>query len=266
MNPGGGIDLRLLTYFLAVADELHFTRAARLLFVSQPALSNQIRRLEKELGVALFDRTSRGVALTEAGRAFLPYARQATVAIRAGVAAVAPRPLLRVDVLDAELALPREVLKRLRLAHRDLRLTVTAEGSVSQRRRILSGELDAGFRGEAFYLPHETLAPEWTAFVLAACRAAGFTPARYPVSTASAAAALELVAEGGCVTVSLRSTPLPAGTARLRLVPELTYPWVMVWHRDRTGDVALGWLRAAADGSRQAHRPDPDDLSGWSQS
>jgi DNA-binding transcriptional LysR family regulator len=261
------------------------------LFVSQPALSNQIQRLEKALGVTLFDRTGRGVSLTEAGERFLPYARQAAAAIRGGLAAVAPEPLLRVDVLDAELAFPREVLKRLRVAHRGLRLAVTAEGSPSQRRRILAGELDVGFcglgaagddelvvravrdepvdlvvaaghrlsaaaraalaevAGEVFYLPHETLAPEWTAFVLAACRDAGFEPARYQVSTASAASALELVAEGECVTVSLRSTPLPAGTARLRLVPELTYPWAMIWHRDRADHVALGWLAAAADGS-----------------
>ena len=289
MNPGGDIDLRLLTYYLTVADELHFTRAARLLFVSQPALSNQIQRLEKQLGVPLFDRTSRGVTLTEAGHAFLPHARQAVAAIRAGIAAVAPQPLLRVDVLDAELALPREVVKRLRAAHRDLRLVVTAEGSVSQRRRILAGQLDVGFcglgavaddelvvravrdepvdlivadghrlsaapgaaladvAGEVFYLPHETLAPEWTAFVTAACHTAGFEPARYPVSTTSAASALELVAEGECVTLSLRSTPLPAGTTRLPLVPELTYPWAMIWHRDRAEDIALRWLRAATD-------------------
>jgi DNA-binding transcriptional LysR family regulator len=289
MNPGGSIDLRLLTYFLTLADELHFTRAARLLFVSQPALSNQIQRLEKALGATLFERSSRGVTLTEAGAAFLPYARQAVAALRAGVAAVAPQPLLRVDVLDAELAFPREALKRLRLAHRDLRLAVTAEGSVSQRRRLLAGQLDAGFcgrgaaddselvvhpvrdepvdlvvaaghplsaaadvaladlAGEVFYLPHEELAPEWTAFVLAACRSAGFEPARYPVTTANAASALELVAEGECVAVSLRSTLLPAGTVRLRLVPELTYPWALIWHRDRTDEAALSWLRAAAD-------------------
>ncbi|SNY54588.1 LysR family transcriptional regulator [Paractinoplanes atraurantiacus] len=293
MNPGegraDGIDLRLLRYFLTLAEELHFTRAAQRLFVSQPALSNQIQRLERAVGVPLFARSARGVALTAAGHGFLPYAQQALAALKAGLAAAAPQPpALRVDVLDAELSLPREVLKRLRAAHHGLQLTVTAEGSVSQRRRILAGDLDAGFCGlgapagealtvqpiatepvdlivatghrlardggvalseaanEVFYLPHDALAPEWREFVLNECRRAGFEPALYPMTTASAASALDLVAEGECVTLSLRSTALPEGTERLRLVPGLTYPWAMVRHRDRGGDAALGWLIEAA--------------------
>ncbi|MEV6261371.1 LysR family transcriptional regulator [Streptomyces sp. NPDC051784] len=67
-----GRDLR---YFTAVAQELSFTRAAGLLFVSQPALSKQIRMLEKQLGADLFDRDRRGVRLTPVGEALLPHAR-----------------------------------------------------------------------------------------------------------------------------------------------------------------------------------------------
>ncbi|WAL69486.1 LysR family transcriptional regulator [Amycolatopsis cynarae] len=72
------MDIRVqdLRYFVAVADELSFTRAAEALFVSQPALSKQIRRLEAALGARLFDRDRRTVALTEAGAVLLPRARQ----------------------------------------------------------------------------------------------------------------------------------------------------------------------------------------------
>src|SRR6185369_6936388 len=70
------LDPRLLRAFLAVAEELHFTRAAARLYVAQQALSRDIRRLERDLGAELFLRTTRQVALTPDGERLLPYARR----------------------------------------------------------------------------------------------------------------------------------------------------------------------------------------------
>ncbi|GHI07995.1 LysR family transcriptional regulator [Streptomyces cellostaticus] len=82
------VHARDLRYFVAVAEELHFTRAAEKLYVSQPALSKQIRALERQLGAELLLRDQHAVALTAAGEALLPHARQVLAAWAEGAAAV----------------------------------------------------------------------------------------------------------------------------------------------------------------------------------
>jgi DNA-binding transcriptional LysR family regulator len=110
------MELRHLRYFVAVAEELHFRRAADRLYVAQPAVSEQVRKLEAELGVRLFDRTHRSVSLTAPGAALLDEARR--VLHRADVAQRAARHAgqrelgrLRVGYLPD--AMPPSMLKAL---------------------------------------------------------------------------------------------------------------------------------------------------------
>lgn len=77
------MELRHLAYFVAVAERLNFSRAAEDLHVAQPAISQQIHSLEKELGEPLFERVGRRVQLTDAGQALLPHARQILSAVDA---------------------------------------------------------------------------------------------------------------------------------------------------------------------------------------
>ncbi|MDT3399088.1 LysR family transcriptional regulator [Streptomyces sp. B1866] len=79
------VDTRVLRYYVAVGEHLSFTEAARHLFVTPPSLSRQIQRLERDLGVRLFDRAGRELRLTEAGEALLPVARGLLADWRRGV-------------------------------------------------------------------------------------------------------------------------------------------------------------------------------------
>src|SRR5256885_12451759 len=96
------MELRHLRYFVAVAEDLGFARAARRLRVAQPALSKQIHDLETELGVTLFDRLPRGVRLTAGGQAFLAEARSTLEA--AGRAVTVARSAAKNGACDLEFA------------------------------------------------------------------------------------------------------------------------------------------------------------------
>lgn len=137
---------RLLRAFAAVADELHFTRAAGRLYVAQQALSRDIRRLERELGAELFARTTRQVRLTAEGERLLPYARRVLAAYDdlAGAADPRSRPLL-VDV-GARYSTGQRVLDAARAAAPDLELVARFHtGLTGAAAEIAAGRLDVSF-------------------------------------------------------------------------------------------------------------------------
>lgn len=150
------IELRLLRSFTAVAEELHVGRAAARLFISQPALSQQIRALEEQVGVPLFVRHARGVALTQAGETLLREAREvlarsdrlevAVEDLRRGTAAA-----LRVGVPPGlEPGLLPGLLARLRAQEPDARVDVVAATTPEQLAALDAGTLDVGIVREPF--------------------------------------------------------------------------------------------------------------------
>ncbi len=143
------VHLRELRYFVTVAEELHFTRAAQRLFVSQPALSKQVRALEQRLGFELFTRTPQGVAVTAAGAALLPAARQALAAAEAGVAAARAAAGTRTFVVGMQTAVGRDLqrpaLRRFREAAGGWRVSLRMVGWEDPTAGLADGGSDVAF-------------------------------------------------------------------------------------------------------------------------
>jgi DNA-binding transcriptional LysR family regulator len=142
--------LDLLASFVALADDLHFTRTARKLHVAQPALTKRIQQLEHALGCALFTRTRRAVSLTPAGELLLPRARQVVQA--AEELSIAARRLrdgetgrLRIGFSPSA---PHQVLPSLmrafRRRHPEIDCVLTELPSDAQIEQLLAGDLDVG--------------------------------------------------------------------------------------------------------------------------
>ncbi|MDQ0380668.1 LysR family transcriptional regulator [Amycolatopsis thermophila] len=146
------MELRYLTSFLAVAEELHFGRAAKRLQMAQPPLSQQIRQLEKELGVQLFERNTRSVRLTSAGESFLEPVRQvmedldiATKAARAAGRGEYGRVTVGFAGASSHESLPL-LTRAVRAAHPGLELVMRGQTYANVAlARVADGSLDLGF-------------------------------------------------------------------------------------------------------------------------
>ncbi|MGA5441795.1 LysR family transcriptional regulator [Streptomyces griseoincarnatus] len=174
------VDTRLLRYFAAVAEEGSLTGAARRLFVSQPALTKQIRRLEDALGVRLFARSRSGMALTEAGREFASRVPALLdgwdEAVRATGRAAR---VLRLGFLDAGAVGPvPEVIAEFRRARPEWRVELRQFDWSDPSAGLARGEVDAAvvrlpFPGQESYAVRELFAEERGVLL----------PARHPLAT-----------------------------------------------------------------------------------
>lgn len=141
-------DLHQLRYFLAVAEERHFTRAARGLGVAQPSVSKQVRLLEEELGTTLFHRTRGNLTLSPAGEAFLPWARQVVTDLAAGVEEAREIGGLRRGRISVgatpsiTTAILPHALGRFHAAYPGIELKLHEAGSRDLVRELVQGSLD----------------------------------------------------------------------------------------------------------------------------
>jgi DNA-binding transcriptional LysR family regulator len=146
------MELRQLAYFVAVAEEAHFTRAAERLSIAQPAVSQQIRRLENELGERLFLR-DRAVTLTDAGTALLPHARAALGHVRHGREAISALRGLVGGHLHVGLVQPlpdRRVVRacgQFQRRYPAIKVTLTEDETDALINATLAGTLNAAFIG-----------------------------------------------------------------------------------------------------------------------
>ncbi|QIS04413.1 LysR family transcriptional regulator [Nocardia brasiliensis] len=180
------MELRQLRYFVTVAEELHFGRAAQRLHIVQSAVSQQVRQLERELGVELFDRSPRRVALTEAGAQFLPGAREALAAAaraKASITGFVAGTTLRLgtgtglgDHLD-------RVVERL---VPQIRVEPVAAPTRARVEQVLDGSLDAAFVRGPLEHPGLRRIPVWDDPLLVAISA------RHPLAAAPEIALADL--------------------------------------------------------------------------
>jgi DNA-binding transcriptional LysR family regulator len=150
------MELRQLRYFVTLAEELHFGRAAAREHIVQSALSQQLQRLERELGVRLLERSTHHVGLTAAGAAFLVEARQiidhVERAAQVARSAAGTSPRLRVGIIDASYDSMPLILHEVQARYPDLVIHQIEASVPEQYQQLLDGRLDVGI-GRAALAP-----------------------------------------------------------------------------------------------------------------
>ncbi|MEU9097677.1 LysR family transcriptional regulator [Streptomyces sp. NPDC048361] len=155
------MELRQLSYFVTVAEELHFGRAAERLHIVQSAVSQQVRRLERELGRDLFDRSPRHVRLTAAGERLLPEAREVLAAAERARAAVRERGTLRLGTSNGLGDHLDRVLDVFAGLAPDTAVELTSAPARERLAQVADGRLDAAFVRAPEPAPGLRVVPLW---------------------------------------------------------------------------------------------------------
>jgi DNA-binding transcriptional LysR family regulator len=219
------MELRQLEYFVAVAEEANFTRAAERVHISQSGVSAQVRRLERELGAMLIDRSGRTATLTAAGAAALVHARAvlgAAQSVRHSVDDVSGviRGRLDVGMVSGCTITPLfDALAAFSAAHPGVEMSLTEDSSDRLTEDVRAGHVDVALIGAAGHTP-----PGLEAFTIVSERLMAGVPAEHPLAKRS----------GACTLADVIAHPLvcmPVGTgvrqvlddasARRNLAPEI---------------------------------------------
>jgi DNA-binding transcriptional LysR family regulator len=224
----GGVELRQLQYFVAVAEHLHFGKAAEALAIGQPAVSQQVARLERTLGTTLLDRSPRTVRLTEAGSRFLPEARKVLAALDHACEAVGATPgghRLRIGTCSGLGTRLDTFLSALAGPPSGRTVELASHSTRSRLERVRAGQLDAAFVRGRESMPGVQLVEVWRDPLTVV------VPAGHPVAASR--------------TVSLSDL----GELPLRIVPRRTNPALVDAVLQRCADEGVHPRRIDFDGA-----------------
>ncbi|MFJ8795618.1 LysR family transcriptional regulator [Streptomyces sp. NPDC102462] len=285
------LETRELEYFIAVADELHFGRAAVRLSIAQPALSKAIRRIETRLGVQLLIRSSRHVELTAAGKALQEHGRHALNAVSAAVrstrrAGDPQAPLRLVLKPGGDAGLLSGMLAEYAHQPDARRVDILFSGPTDRTDFLRDGRADVGLLYAPFDdldgLAHETLhAEDRVVIVPSGHRLAGHTSVRMsdlegetlPLwkgvpggddtgpEVADVVQMLHMIRVGRMIAVLPRSLvePAPADLVRVPVTDAPPSRLVLAWNAQDRRPLVLSFVTAALAASRPETRPDLPD-------